>query len=154
MGSSVICKQQWRNCVHWFMSVYLAPHRISQDNQASRTWGATESWHATKPSKSLSQCQTYEQGQCMIYILLVITDHFMVKKNNTYFLYISAISDILVHVFGQLYLTQKWCTIVSFMSYFIYYLYTEISCCSTLVHVPAQISMIMTISLWDVQLLV
>lgn len=52
MGSSVICKQQWRNCVRWFMSVYLAPHRISQDNQASRTWGATESWHATKPSKS------------------------------------------------------------------------------------------------------
>lgn len=61
----------------------------------------------------------------MIYILLVITDHFMVKKNNTYFLYISAISDILVHEFGQLYLTQKGCTIVSFMSYFIYYLYTE-----------------------------
>lgn len=60
------------------------------------------------PATVLSQDQTDEQGQFMIYILLHITDHFKIHKISTYCL-ISAISDILVYEFGQLYLylTQK-----------------------------------------------
>lgn len=62
------------------------------------------------PATVLSQDQTYEQGQFMIYILLHITDHFKVHIHVfSKYCPISAISDILVYEFGQLYLylTQK-----------------------------------------------
>lgn len=64
------------------------------------------------PATVLSQDQTHEQGQFIIYILLHITDHFKVHINVfSKYCPISAISDILpvVYEFGQLYLylTQK-----------------------------------------------
>lgn len=61
------------------------------------------------PATVLSQDQTYEQGQFIIYILLHITDQFKVHIHVFYFPHIVVslqyqIYQVLVHEFGQLYL--------------------------------------------------